>query len=116
MACTGVGDAIVSAQVLLWRRHLRANPVACNAVGVICLVHYARGAAGAEDVSARFWAETKEGLRKKKINGRAVPLSAAHGGVSLSVNRHLLLHFPWYCTSRSGWPLHFAFNSAHSSL
>lgn len=27
-----------------------------------------------------------------------------------------LLHFPWYCTSRSGWPLHFAFSSAHSSL
>lgn len=26
-----------------------------------------------------------------------------------------LLHLPWYCTSRSGCPLHFDFRSAHSS-
>lgn len=51
----GVGDAVVSAQVLLRRRHLRANPIARHAVRVVCLVHDARGAAGAQDVAARFW-------------------------------------------------------------
>lgn len=62
---TGIGDAIISAQVLLRGRHLRANPVARHAVGVICLVHDARGAAGAQDVAACFWAETKrEGGRE----------------------------------------------------
>lgn len=31
-------------------------------------------------------------------------------------SRHVFLHLPWYCTSKSGWPLHFVFSSAHSSL
>lgn len=59
MTRTGVGDAVVSTQVLLRGRHLRANPVARHAVRVICLVHDASGAAGAQDVAARFWAKTK---------------------------------------------------------
>lgn len=62
VARAGVGDAVVPTQVLLRRRHLRANAVARHAVRVICLVHDARGAAGAQDVAARFWAKkTKRG-------------------------------------------------------
>lgn len=35
--------------------------------------------------------------------------------VTLLIKQHSLLHLPWYCTSRSGCPLHFDFRSAHSS-
>lgn len=60
VARAGVDDAVISAQVLLGRRHLRADPVARHAVRVVGLVHDARGAAGAQDVTARFWGNREE--------------------------------------------------------
>lgn len=50
----GVGDAVVSTQVLLGRRHLGANPITRHTICVVCLVHDAGGAARAQDVTARF--------------------------------------------------------------
>lgn len=52
----GVDDPVVSTQVLLRRRHLGANPITRHTICVICLVHDACGAAGAQDVTARFLA------------------------------------------------------------
>lgn len=54
MAGAGVDDPVVPTQVLLRRRHLWANSIARHTVGVICLVHDARGAAGAQDIAAGF--------------------------------------------------------------
>ena len=54
VAGAGVGDAVVPAQVLVGRRHLGADAVTRHAVGVVRLVHHARGAARAQDVAARF--------------------------------------------------------------
>lgn len=51
----GVDDPVVSTQVLLGRRHLGANPITRHTIRVICLVYDACGAAGAQDVTARFW-------------------------------------------------------------
>lgn len=50
----GIGDPVVSTQVLLGRRHLGANPITRHTICIICLVHDACGAAGAQDVTARF--------------------------------------------------------------
>lgn len=69
MTRAGVGDAVVSAQVVLRRRHLRANPIARHAVRVVCLVHDARGAAGAQDVAARFW-QRQRGREREKEKSR----------------------------------------------
>lgn len=52
----GIDDPIVSTQVLLRRRHLGANPITRHTICVVCLVHDACGAAGAQDVTARFLA------------------------------------------------------------
>lgn len=52
----GIDDPVVSTQVLLRRRHLGANPITRHTICVICLVHDARGAAGAQDVTAGFLA------------------------------------------------------------
>lgn len=52
----GIDDPVVSTQVLLGRRHLGANPITRDTICVICLVHDACGAAGAQDVTARFLA------------------------------------------------------------
>lgn len=79
MTRAGVGDAVVSAQVVLRRRHLRANPIARHAVRVVCLVHDARGAAGAQDVAARFW-QRQRGREKKKSMVGAVSLSGLAEG------------------------------------
>lgn len=54
MTRAGIDDPIVSTQVLLRRRHLGANPITRHTICVICLVHDARGAAGAQDVAARL--------------------------------------------------------------
>lgn len=66
MTRAGVSDAVVSTQVLLGRRHLGANPIARHAVRVVCLVHDACGAAGAQDVAARFWKDKGSRFKKKK--------------------------------------------------
>lgn len=50
----GIDDPVVSTQVLLRRRHLGANPITRHTIRVICLVHDAGGAAGAQDVTAGF--------------------------------------------------------------
>ena len=50
----GIDDPVVSTQVLVRRRHLGANPITRHTIRIICLVHDARGAAGAQDVTARF--------------------------------------------------------------
>lgn len=50
----GIDDPVISTQVLLRRRHLWANPITRHTIRVICLVHDTRGAAGAQDVAARF--------------------------------------------------------------
>lgn len=59
VAGAGVDDPVVAAQVLLRGRHFWANPITRHTVRVICLVHDARGAAGAQDIAARFWKGTK---------------------------------------------------------
>lgn len=51
-----IDDPVVSTQVLLRRRHLGANPITRDTICVICLVHDACGAAGAQHVTARFLA------------------------------------------------------------
>lgn len=58
MTGAGIDDPVVSTQVLIRRRHLGANPITRHTIGVICLVHHACGAAGAQDVTARFLAFT----------------------------------------------------------
>lgn len=52
MAGTGVGHAVVAAEILLRGGGLGADPVTRHAVGVVGLVHHTRGAARTEDVSA----------------------------------------------------------------
>lgn len=51
-----VDDPVVSTQVLLRRRHIGANPITRHTIRVIRLVHDTCGAAGAQDVTARFLA------------------------------------------------------------
>lgn len=56
MTRAGIDDPIVSTQVLLGRRHLGANPITRHTIRVVGLVYDACGAAGAQDVTARFLA------------------------------------------------------------
>lgn len=56
MTRAGIDDPVVSTQILLRRCHLGANPITRHTICVICLVHNARGAAGAQDVTARLLA------------------------------------------------------------
>ena len=76
VAGAGVGDAVVPAQVLLGRRHLGADAVTGHAVGVVRLVHHARGTAGAQNVAARFCQDSRRGGRRGNDEGRMLfPLS-----------------------------------------
>lgn len=54
VAGAGINNTIIPTQVLLRRGSLRTHAVAGDAVGVVDLVHHARGGAGTVDVLTRF--------------------------------------------------------------
>lgn len=52
MAGTGIYNAIIATQVLVWAGDLWANAVAGDTVGIVGLVNYTGGAAWAKDIAA----------------------------------------------------------------
>lgn len=78
-----IDDPVVATQVLLRRRHLGANPITRDTICVICLVHDACGAAGAQHVTARFCRDKEIGrLWRKRHEIREInedkPLDSWH--------------------------------------
>lgn len=60
MARAGVDNPIVATEVLLGRRNLWADAVACHAVCVVGLVHHTSRTARTQDVTARLCEEEKQ--------------------------------------------------------
>lgn len=85
MTGTGVGHSIIPTEILFRGGGLWANPVTCHTVGIICLVHHARGAAWTVNIPAglftfalvldlQFWLLFTSGLEERTFVAVGFPV------------------------------------------